>query len=399
MDNGERLALEFMSKALELVMGTGKGVMQGVGTISTETFKAIYQYKKENRLYAGENDIEKLRNADATLAITQIASELDTEKFVENCKSVGIPCSVNQIGEKNIVTFLKSDEELIKMILEEMVKENIKKIEQDLKEVDTNKVNDVDVGTVDGYGTVSAETFKVMYELAKETDLQVGENIIEKLEEPDVVLGITQITNEIGTEDFLEGCKKTEIPCSLTQLGETNIVTYLKSDEELIKEILEEIVRENIKKIEPEIKADVEANTETELEAGVEAEIEPNIETEVETGVEAEIEASVETNIEAEVGVEPKKGAVVEPNIETDVESETEAGVKEGGKVNKEAPKTTTEWKPINPSEYKTENKNPKGNIKKLVSIAKERLKENAVPSIDKEKSLDNTVKSVEKER
>lgn len=366
MDNGERLAIEFISKALELVTGTGKGAIQGFGTIGTETFKAIYQYKSENRLQAGENDIEKLRNANATLGITQIAGELDTEKFVDNCKFLGIPCSVNPIGEKNIVTFLKSDEEIIQMILEEMVKENLKKIDtNDL----TNKDNVVDVGTVDGYGTVNAETFKVMYELAKETDLQVGENIIEKLEEPDVVLGITQITSEIGTDDFLNGCKKTEIPCSLTQLGETNIVTYLKSDEELIKEILEEIVRENINKVKPEIEADVEAN--------------------IEAGVESKIEANVESEIKSDT----------EPKIESEIKSDIEPKFQEGGAINKDESNAIKECKPVNPSEYKTENKNPKGNIKKLVSIAQERLKENTAPSIDKEKTLDNAVKSVQKER
>lgn len=308
MDNGERLALEFMSKALEILMDTGKGTIQGIGTIGTETFKAIYQFKKENRLQAGENNIEKLRNSNAMLGITQIEGELNTEKFVVGCKNAGIPCSVNQIGEKNIVTFLKSDEELVKLILEEMVKENVKNIEPKIKEVVDNKPN---IDTVDEFGTVSAETFDLMNQLAKESGLKVGENVIEKLKEPDVSLGITKLSNDVGNDKFLESCKKEDLSCSVTQLGEKNIVTYLKSDEELIKDVLEKSTRENIK----------------------------------------------------------------------------------------ETSKSTSNPEPIKNSEYKKENKNPNGNIKKLVKNAQARLKEKSTPSIDKEKSLDNAVKSVQKER
>ncbi len=137
MDNGERIALEMLNKLLDLAIGTFKTT----GYLSVQGFNAIYQHSKENRLIAGENDIKKLRECGEQIGFTKINGDIDLKKFINNCKSLGVPCSIITLGSEQLVGFRKSDEYLIQHVFKMMRDEIVTELEnENVKEANYNDI-------------------------------------------------------------------------------------------------------------------------------------------------------------------------------------------------------------------------------------------------------------------
>lgn len=124
MESGERMALEVLSKLIDLAGKTGNDVIKATLTVGSKSINAYVQNK--NNIVVGENDIKKLRNAGEPLQVTKIDNS-NIDRLTKACKDFGVPISIVKDNDENFLFYKQSDSKLVQMVIERILSENLEK--------------------------------------------------------------------------------------------------------------------------------------------------------------------------------------------------------------------------------------------------------------------------------
>lgn len=149
MEHGERSALEAISKILDMVSGTTKGV------VSLGVKGGILLAKMKSDVVAGNNNISKLRKSGEPLNVVKI-NEIDKNYIMKSSKDMGVPVSVVKNKDEHFMFFKESDSKLVQMIIEKQLEKTLKDKGKDKNinvpnnDMKKDKIKDVEVRALTG---------------------------------------------------------------------------------------------------------------------------------------------------------------------------------------------------------------------------------------------------------
>lgn len=229
MENGERSAIEVLSKLIDLAGRVGSDSLKGTIAIGSKSISA-YVKNKEN-IVVGENDIKKLRNSGEPLNVTKIDSST-INRLSKACEDFGVPISIVKDNDENFMFYKQSDSKLIQMVMERILEENLEKnqineipsVKKDIKlEVEEQLLFMKKENTVE---IMPKDLSTVVYD---KKEITVGKQDFSKLKNSKEPISVV-IMDKTYSDKFEGISKELKIPMTITKNHDNHFMMLKEKD-------------------------------------------------------------------------------------------------------------------------------------------------------------------------
>lgn len=229
MENGERSAIEVLSKLIDLAGRVGSDSLKGTIAIGSKSISA-YVKNKEN-IVVGENDIKKLRNSGEPLNVTKIDSST-INRLSKACEDFGVPISIVKDNDENFMFYKQSDSKLVQMVMERILEENLEKnqineipsVKKDIKlEVEEQLLFMKKENTVE---IMPKDLSTVVYD---KKEITVGKQDFSKLKNSKEPISVV-IMDKTYSDKFEGISKELKIPMTITKNHDNHFMMLKEKD-------------------------------------------------------------------------------------------------------------------------------------------------------------------------